>query len=213
MSDVLFHEHVPVTIPMRICAFVCAVVVAAAPVSAQEETLEIRLLPGHPVYHESEQEAGGVMALSIAPQHDQATELTELCEELRLATGLGNEHGGELHLETIYVVPHKGMAVEGHYLPNDGRSESDALVPGDGVPRETLDNIVGRAGIPPSVLNERDVEHDIWCEMGEPLWHVAWYDVRPVGDEEPDAVIERAYRRFLAVHESVVEHNTKDQSS
>ena len=45
-----------------------------------------------------------------------------------------------------------------------------------------------------------------------PLWAVTWSDVRLVGDEDPDAVIECAYRRFLAIHQSVVEHNAPEQN-
>jgi hypothetical protein len=47
--------------------------------------------------------------------------------------------------------------------------------------------------------------------MREPAWHINWSDVRLIGDEGPDAVIERAYRRFVAIHQSVVEHNAREQ--
>ena len=140
------------------------------------------------------------------PDDGSATNLTELCEELRAAAGLGTEKSNDLGLETIFVVPRKGMAVEGYYWPDDGTSGRSALVSGDDVPREKLDGIVARAGIPPRVLDERNVEHEVSCETDEPLWHVVWYDIRPIGDEKPEAVIERARSRFMAIHESVVEH-------
>jgi len=101
------------------------------------------------------------------------------------------------------------MAVEGYYWPNDGTFERSVLVPGNGLPRGRLDGILARAGIPPRVLDETNVEHEISCETGAPLWHVVWHDIRPIGDEKPDAVIERAHRRFLAIYQSVVEENTK----
>jgi hypothetical protein len=184
---------------------------AAVPAFAQEAPLGITLLRGHPLYHESAQEAGVAMGLSIAPQDDHSTDLVELCHELRRAAGLGGENGDQLRLETIFVVPYKEMAVEGYYWPEDGGSGTGALVRGSGVSRETLDAIVTRAGIPPSVLNETNVEHEISCETGEPLWHVSWQDVRLTGNEDPDTVIERAYHRFMAIHQAVVEHNAKGQ--
>ncbi|MGH6916970.1 MAG: hypothetical protein ACREJ0_04610, partial [Geminicoccaceae bacterium] len=93
-----------------------------------------------------------------------------------------------------------------YYWPKDGSPESSVLVPGGAVARGALDGIVARAGIPPRVLDETNVEQEISCSLDEPLWFVAWYDVRPIGDEQPDAVIEQARQRFLAVHRSVVEH-------
>ena len=190
---------------MRIWALTCAAVTAALPVSAEEPAPGIDLLLGHPVYHEREQEAGVAMALAITPDHDRATDLMELCEELRRAAGLGKRRGDELRLEVIFVVPYKGMAIEGRYLPTAGTVEQGALVAGNGIARETLDTIVARAGIPPRILDETDVEHEISCETGLPLWQVGWYDVRPIGDQDPDTVVERAYRRFMAIHQAVVE--------
>jgi hypothetical protein len=194
---------------MRICALTCAAVVVAVPASAQEAGRGIELQFGHPVYHESEQEAGVAMGLSITRERTPAADLTELCEELRLAAGLANERGDELGLEVIFVVPYKGMAIEGYYLPKDG-TEGGALVPGNGIARGTLDSIIARAGIPPRVLDETNVEHEISCETGAPLWHIGWSDVRLIGDEDPDTVIERAYHRFMAIHQAVVEHNAKE---
>ena len=191
---------------MRFCVITCAAVLAVLPASAQEVALGINLIPGHPVYHESENEAGIAMALSITHDQDHAANLTGLCEDLRVAAGLGNENGDGLRLATIFVVPYKGLAVEGYYLPNDGTFERNALVPGNGIARTTLDGIVTRAGIPPRVLDETNVEHEISCKLDEPLWTIAWYDVRRIGDEKPDAVIERAHHRFLAIHQSVVAH-------
>jgi hypothetical protein len=196
---------------MRIRALTCAAAFAAVPASAQEAALGIDLIPGHPIYHERENEAGVAMALSITPHQDRATSLMELCEELRVAAGLGHESGDELRLETIFVVPYKGMAVEGLYLPSDGTFGSNALVRGNAIARATLDGIVSRAGIPPRILDETNVEHEISCAPGEPLWRIAWHDVGQIGDEEAEAVIERSRQRFLAVHRSVVEHNDTDQ--
>ncbi len=197
---------------MKIRVFTCAAVLAALPASANEVTRGIDLIPGHVVYHERQKEAGVVMALSITPDQNYAAKLTELCEELRAAAGLENENGDGLRLQTLYVVPYKGMAVEGYYLlPNDDSYERTALVPGNGVARTTLNRIVARAGIPPRVLDETNVEHEISCETDRPLWTIAWNDVRRIGDEEPEAVIERAHHRFLAIYQSVVEHATKKQ--
>ena len=124
------------------------------------------------------------------------------------AAGLGS--GNADRLETVFVVPYKGMAIEGYYLPKDGTFEPDARVAGSDVTRETLNSIVARAGIPPRVLDQTNVKYEISCKTGEPLWHVGWYDVRSIGDEEPVTVIDRAYRRFLAIYESVVEHNARE---
>jgi hypothetical protein len=146
------------------------------------------------------------MALAITPGKGHAPDLVKLCEELRVTAALGHVHDDGLHLETIFVVPYKGMVIEGYYWPNDGSLENSALVPGSAVARTALDGILARAGVPPRVLDEANVEHEVSCSLDEPLWYVAWYDVRPIGDEEPDAVIEQAHHRFLAVHQSVVEH-------
>lgn len=194
---------------MRICIFICTAFLAAVPASAQEVAFEIDLIPGHPVYHEPEKEAGVSMALTIRPDRNHAAKLTELCEELRVAVGLKNENSDGLRLQTLFVVPYKKMAVEGYYLANDGSFEKDTLVPGDGIARTMLDRIVARAGIPPGVLDETNVEHEISCKLDEPLWYIAWYDVRRISDEEPEAVIERAHHRFLVIHQRVVEHATR----
>lgn len=195
---------------MSIRALTCAAALAALPASAQEVALGIDLIPGHPVYHEHQNEAGVAMALSITPGQNHATTLIELCEELRVAAGLGKESGHELRLEAIFVVPYKGMAVEGYYLPRDGTFASDALVRGKDITRSMLDGIVSRAGIPPRVLDETNVEQEISCSPHEPVWSIAWSDVRRIGDEQPDAVIERAHQRFLDIHQNVVEYNATD---
>jgi hypothetical protein len=192
---------------MRSCALTCAAVLVAVPVSAQDLGLAVDLLPGHPVYHESGREAGVVMAIAITPGRG-TTDLKGLCEELRVAARLQRERGERLPLEVIFVVPYKGMAIEGYYLPADGTSGSEALVPGSSIAREALDGIVARAGIPGRVLDEGDVEHEVSCELGEPAWLLRWEDVRLIGDEEPDAVIDRAYRRFATIHRRVVDHAT-----
>jgi hypothetical protein len=191
---------------MRICALSCAAALAAVPASAQDSGLVVDLLPGHAIYHESEREAGVVMAISITPEQGTASDLMGLCEELRVAAGLPPEHGEDLALEVVFVVPYKGMAVEGYYLPADDTSDSEALVPGNAVAKATLDGIVTRAGIPSRVLDEVEVEHEVSCELGEPAWLLRWEDVQLVGGEQPDAVIDRAYRRFMITHRSVVDH-------
>ena len=42
----------------------------------------------------------------------------------------------------------------------------------------------------------------------EPLWTVAWQDVRPIGDEKAEVVIERARNRFMAIFRRVVKRTT-----
>ena len=195
---------------MRIHTLTFAAALAALPASAQEVALTIDLIPGHPIYHEQEQEAGVAMALLITPSPDRATTLLELCDELRVAAGLRTQHDGELRLETIFVVPYKGKAVEGLYLPSNGTLARNALVRGEDVARPTLERILAQAGIPPRILDETNVEHEVSCATGEPLWYIAWQDVGSIGDEQPEAVIERARQRFLAVHQSVLDHNVSD---
>jgi hypothetical protein len=190
---------------MKSCVLACAAALVAVPASAQDLGLVVDLLPGHPVYHEGTQEAGVVMALAISPAPGTATDLKGLCEELRVAAGLEREHGAALALEVIFVVPYKAMAIEGYYLPPDGTPGSEALGPGSAMGRAMLDGIVARAGIPGHVLDESDVEHEVSCELGEPAWLLRWEDVRLIGSEMPDAVIDRAYSRFAAIHRSVVE--------
>lgn len=195
---------------MKIRTFACAAAVAAVPASAQDLGLMVDLLPGHPVYHELQQEAGVVMAISVTPDEADAADLRGLCEELRAAAGLGRANADGLPLEVIFIVPYKGMAVEGYYLPAQGTDGTEELVRGRGIARATLDGIVARAGIPSRLLDETDVEHEISCEMNEPAWLVRWEDVRSVHGEEPDAVIAHAGSRFLAIHRSVVEHAAGD---
>lgn len=194
---------------IRVLVFITAL--TAPPAVAQDVGLEIDLIPGHAIYHESENEAGVAMALSITPAPEHSAHQIELCEELRVAAGLSHENGDALRLETIFVVPYKAMAVEGFYLPRDGTFGSNALIRGNDLARATLDGILSRAGIPPRILDEKNVEHEISCTPGEPIWFVAWSDVRRIGDEEPEAVIERAHQRFLAIHQSVRAHNAGDQ--
>jgi hypothetical protein len=195
---------------MRIHTLTFAAALACLPASAQELALTIDLIPGHAIYHEHGQEAGVAMALSITPGPDRSTTLLELCDELRAAAGLRTQHEGELRLETIFVVPYKGMAVEGLYLPGNGTLDRNALVRGEGIARSTLDRIPAQAGIPPGILDETNVEHEISCATAEALWFIAWHDVRPISDAQPEAMIERARQRFLAVHQSVLDHNADE---
>jgi hypothetical protein len=182
------------------------VFLAAVPASAQDQRLTIDVLPGHPVYHETAREAGIVMAIAITPAPGAGADLRGLCEELRVAAGLRRRHGPDLPLAVIFVVPYKGMAIEGYYLPVADEPIREVLLRGRGVPRATLGEIVARAGIPASILDEAAVEHEISCEVDEPAWLLRWEDVRPIEREQPEAVIEHAYCRFLAVHDSVLAH-------
>ena len=195
---------------MYIRALLYIALLAAAPAIAEETALNIKLIPGHPVHHENKQEAGMAMALWITPGRPGATDLMALCEELRLGAGLGYESGG-LRLETIFVVPHKAMAIEGLYLPSDNTSESHALVRGKDMARASLDGILARAGIPPRILDEVGVEQEISCTPGEPSWVIAWTDLQPIGGEDLETVIERARQRFLTIHKSVLAYNGADQ--
>lgn len=173
----------------------------------------ITLLSGHPVYHRQEQEAGIVMAISITPGEHNLADLTSLCEELRVAAGLQQMTSDGLALEALFVVPYKGMVIEGYYFPMNDELGSGTLISGNGLATEVLDDIVGRAGIPAGILDETDVEQEISCEIKEPAWHVRWEDVRPVDGEKPDVVIERAQRRFMTMHRSIVDHSVKTSLS
>lgn len=145
------------------------------------------------------------MALSITPSEDGSRTLTALCEDLRAAAGLQRALETDLPLEVVFVVPYKGMAVEGYYLPAEGTAAREELVPGNGVARQALNGIVARAGIPPRLLDETDVEHEISCEINEPAWLIRWEDVRLVNGEAPETVIDRAHQRFMAIHQSVLD--------
>jgi hypothetical protein len=191
---------------MRIQLLTCAAFLAAFPASGGERALTVDVLPGHTVYHEDKGEAGVVMALSMRPADGQPTQILELCEELRAAAGLAAENGEELHLETIFIVPSAGMTVEGYYFPAGSTSAPGELMAGKAIEKAVLDDITARAGIPSSILYASDVDHQISCEIGDPVWHVLWSDVRPIDDEEPDRVIERAHERFMAAYRSAVEH-------
>ena len=189
---------------MKMFALTCAAALATMPAAAQE--LVIDMLPGHPVYHENEGEAGVVMALSITSEPGDAAGLQTLCEELRGAAGLAREQAANLPLEVIFVVPYKGMAIEGYYLPRDDSPGGELLIRGNDIPRVTLDGIVGRAGIPGRVLDESDIEHEISCELNEAAWLIRWQDVRLLEGAPPEAVIDQARHRFMAIYRSVVEH-------
>lgn len=191
---------------MRVSGLTCVAALAVVSAPAQGSGFVVDLLPGHPVYHESAQEAGVVMAIPITPGQSNAVDLEALCEELRVTAGLARKNDENLPLEVIFVVPYKGMAIEGYYLPAEGTLGVEALVRGNDIARVTLDSIVGRAGIPAHVLDETEVEHEISCELREPAWLIRWEDIRPVDGEGPDRVIESAYRRFMTIHRSVVEH-------
>lgn len=194
---------------MHIRFLVYMVMLAAGPAVAEEAALDVKLIPGHAVHHEAKQEAGVAMALWITPGTPRAPDLIELCEELRLGAGLGHESDG-LRLEMIFVVPYKAMAIEGLYLPSDDTSDRRALIRGKDMSRASLDGIVARAGIPPRILDEAGVKQEISCSPSEPSWVVAWTDLQPIGEEDPEAVIERAEQRFLTIHQSVLACNGAD---
>jgi len=194
---------------MKFRLFAYAVMFAAMPASAQDAVDGITLIHGHPIYHETANEAGVTMGLSVTGDQPHTAPLAELCNELRIAAGLRSEVREDLKLRALFVVPYKGMVVEGYYLPQDNILENYALVPGIKVDRPVLDGIMARAGIPPSVLDETNVEQEISCQIDEPLWAISWQDVRPVGDEELETVIERARERFMAIYRSVVHRATQ----
>ena len=179
------------------------------PKPAANDTFTIDLLLGHSVYDEREQVAGVVTAISITPSQQNAVDLTSICEELRLAARLEDLTSDGLALETLFIVPYKGMAIEGYYFSTRDALDDAMLVPGWNAAREVIDDIVSRAGFPPNVLDETNVEHEISCEVNEPSWHVRWEDVRPIDSKKPDTVIEHAHNRFMAIHQDVVDHNRK----
>jgi hypothetical protein len=191
---------------MKTCALSCLSMLAAVGALAEEPLLAVELLPGHPIHRAAAAEAGAVMGLTIG-QGGSSTSLEALCDELRVAAGLSPDNGRDLPLEVVFVVPYKAMAIEGFYLPANGTADLERLVPGSiVVERVVLDSIVARAGMPPSLLDETGVEHEISCETKRPSWLLRWEDVRSLDGEAPEVVIERAYARFIAIHQAVVEH-------
>jgi hypothetical protein len=190
---------------MKACALSCVMMLTAVAAVAKEPLLAVDLLPGHPIHREAAAEAGAVMGIAIG-QGGSLARLESLCDELRVAAGLSPEIE-DLPLEVVFIVPYKDMAIEGFYLPADGTADLEQLVPGSVVvERAVLDSIVARAGMPPSLLDETGVEHEISCETKRPSWLLRWEDVRSLDGEAPEVVIERAYARFLAIHQGVVEH-------
>ncbi|MGI9418308.1 MAG: hypothetical protein ACR2RA_10775 [Geminicoccaceae bacterium] len=179
------------------------------PKLTETDTFTIDLLPGHSVYDEREQMAGVVTAISITPSQENAADLTSLCEELRLAARLEDLTSDGLALEALFIVPYKGMAIEGYYFSTRDAFDDGTLVSGKNAAREVIYDIVSRAGFPPGILDEADVEHEISCEVNQPSWHVRWEDVRPIDDKKPDTVVEHARHRFLAIHQDVIDHNKK----
>ncbi|MGH1483719.1 MAG: hypothetical protein ACRBM6_34370 [Geminicoccales bacterium] len=173
----------------------------------EDGTLIIDLLPGHTVYHEREQEAGVITAISITPGVHNIADLMSLCEDLRVAAGLEHMTSDGLALEALFVVPYKGMMIEGYYFPINDNLGSGTLISGNSLATDALNGIVGQAGIPAGILDETDVEQEISCELNEPAWHVRWEDVRLVDGEKPDTVIEHAYRRFMTVYQSILDHS------
>ena len=190
---------------MKLRLFACAFVFAAMPAFANDDVDGITLIHGHPIYHETVKEAGVTMGLSVTGDQPHTAPLAELCDELRDAAGLRSEVRDDLKLRALFVVPYKGMVVEGYYLPEDKNLQDYALIQGVKVDRQVLDGIIARAGIPPRVLDETDVEQEISCQVHEPLWSISWQDVKPIGNEEPEPVIERARERFMSIYPTVVD--------
>jgi hypothetical protein len=178
---------------MRRWSLAAAMALTAIPGSVLAADLVVDLLPGHPIHRGSAGEAGVVMGLSLTTS-DMAA-VAGSCERLRAVAGLPPEHGEGLRLEVVFVVPYKAMAVEGYYLP-EGAGDG-VLVPGKAVARPDLDLIVSQAGIPAHILDETSGQG----------WHLRWQDVRPVNGQAAEEVIETARQRFMAIYQSVVQHN------
>lgn len=197
---------------MRIRLLTWAVVLAALPAASDEASSRIDIVYGHPIYRQQEREAGVAMGMTISANEDQAALLTEPCERLRAAAHLAREARDGLALQTLFVVPSKGMAIEGHYFPGDGNPGRAVLIPGRPVTRSALDRIMALAGIPPALLDEANVSLEISCRITEPLWVISWFDIRRMGDAQPEAVVEIARRRFMAIHRWVVEYDAKNRA-
>lgn len=201
---------------MRTCALGCVGMVVVTTAMAAETPLTVDLLRGHPIHHAASGKAGVVMAIAITGQNpttdhgNPATvDLAGLCDDLRSAAGLALEVERDLLLEVVFVVPYKDMAVEGYYLPTDGATGPPRLLRGDGVARQALEGILAHAGVPPSVLDETGVEHEVSCELDRPVWQIRWEDVQSIGDAAPEAVIDRAAARFMALHKRVTRQVAK----
>jgi hypothetical protein len=188
---------------MRIYLFTWALALAALPAAADEAKLRIELLHGHTIYREQVREAGVATGLTLSVNEEQAAVLTEPCEHLRAAASLANELSDGSHLRVLFIVPRKGMAVEGYYFPADRDLKRAALKPGGVVARPTLDRIIAGAGIPSVLLDEDGVELEISCHVNDPLWVIAWLDVRRIGDRRPEAVVDAARLRFMTIHRQV----------
>jgi hypothetical protein len=197
---------------MRIRLLIWAVVLVALPVASDEISPRIDILYGHPVYRQHAREAGVAMGMTISVNEVQAALLTGPCERLRAAASLAREAGGGLPLQTLFVVPSKGMAIEGYYFPSDGNPGRAVLIPGRPVTRSALDRIMALAAIPPALLDEISVSVEISCRITEPLWVISWHDIRRIGDAQPEAVVEVARRRFKAIYRSVVEYGAKNRA-
>jgi|GEM_PF-3992414 len=201
---------------MKLCALGCLGIVVVATAVAAEAPLRVDLLRGHPIHHAASGTAGVVMAIAITGQNPTtdhgnpaAVDLVARCDDLRSAAGLALEVEQELLLAVVFIVPYKDMAVEGYYLPADDAIGTARLVAGDGVARQVLDGILAHAGVPPSVLDETGVEHEVSCELDRPVWQIRWEDVQSIGDAAPEAVIDRAAARFMALHKRVTRQVAK----
>jgi hypothetical protein len=197
---------------MRIRLLTWAVVLVALPVASDEISPRIDILYGHPIYRQQAREAGVAMGITISVNKVQAALLTGPCERLRAAASLAREAGGGLPLQTLFVVPSKGMAIEGYYFPSDGNPGRAVLIPGRPVTRSALDRIMALVAIPPALLDEFNVDLEISCRITEPLWVISWHDIRRTGDTQPESVVEVARRRFMTIHRSVVEYGAKNRA-
>ena len=190
---------------MKTSALACVLMLGAAAAMADEPLLAVDLLPGHPVHDVADDTAGMVTAIAITESVAATTDLEALCETLRVAAGLSLEAEHVLALQVVFIVPYKAMAIEGFYLPLDGEAGSARLIAGNGIARERLDGIIIGAGVPPGILDETEVEQEVSCELDRAAWMIRWEDVRTIDGDGPEAVIERAYSRFLAIHRTVLE--------
>ena len=185
--------------------FAAATVLFATQASAGDAPYVVTLIHGHPIHHETAKEAGIAMGLSIKGGTTYASSLSDSCRELQRFAELPGMIGDDLKLDTLFIVPYKEMAVEGLYLPADGSFGSRALVSGKRLGRSTIESVIIDAAIPAFVLDEANVELEVSCQLHEPLWAIIWQDIRKIGGREPEAVIEQARLRFMAIYRIVAQ--------
>ena len=192
---------------MRISALTCAAALMAVPASAQALGPAIELLPGHPVYHERAREAGVVMAISITQRPRRRHGPNELCEELRVAAGLERHRGAELppRGDLRRAVQRDG---DRRVLSADRRrARRRGARPGQGDRAEHARRDRGARGDSGRLLDEPAVEQELSCAARRAGLAASLGGHPAVGGAGPDPVIESAYRRFMTIHRSIVEHS------